>query len=175
MQPRLCALFLLDMMEWSPQINVLVVTLSVFAGHYIPPSLFNGLEGLKNVLLGDVKEFNRVQLVIIENHMTSTVYVQWGSAKDDAVRFVDSIGVQPKTAIGQKIHYRNSRFSSDRHTVQIWKENHTEADNVFSLLWQPGDDHHTTIFIIKETEITLKRNPEVRNWVKGDIKLYKDK
>jgi hypothetical protein len=118
-----------------------------------------------------LKESNHILLIIVENHMKETVFVQWGAMADDKVTAVDLIPMPPKTAIGRKFHVQKLRVSSHRPTVQIWKADDPNAENVFSLLWQPGDDPHTTVFIITETNVTLQHNPNVRNWVKGDIQL----
>ena len=161
------------MMEWLSRFNILVATFSALAGHY-SPSLFNGLVGLKNELQGDIEEFNRVQLVIIENQMNKTVYVQWGKTRDDSVGYGVPIPVPPKTAIGRKIVSRNSRFLSDRHSVRVWKEQNQRGENVVSLLWEPNDRCLTKVFIIKDTNITEQRNPEVRNWLIGELDLWQD-
>ena len=121
-----------------------------------------------------LKEQNHVLLVIMENQMEKTVYVQWGKAKDGAVSYGDYIPVPPKTAIGRRIHVQDSNLSSQRPTVRVCKEQNRTGPNVISLLWQPGDHHHTKVFIITETEITEQRDPEVRNWVTGEFDLYQD-
>jgi hypothetical protein len=170
--PRLCALFLLDMMEW-------------LTGTWIWRSLWCWQSGIivalyatgwitKPTFMEAVQEFNRVQLIIAENHMETTVYVQWGKIIDDSVVYGDLIPVPPKTAIGRKIRNRHSRFSSERHTVRVCKSMDVEEENVVSPLWEPDNYYLIKVFIIKDTEVTEHRNPEVRNWMKGALDVYED-
>jgi hypothetical protein len=122
----------------------------------------------------DVVEFNRMQLIILENQMDTTVYVQWGKTKDYSSGYGVLIPVPPKTAIGRRIVSRNSRFLSDRHSVRVWKEQNQSGENVVSLLWEPNDRCLTKLFIITDSNITEQRNPEVRSWVTGELDLWQD-
>jgi hypothetical protein len=121
-----------------------------------------------------LKEYNRVQLAIMENHMDKNVYVRWGNSNDESFGSSDFITVPPKTAIGRRFHVQNSNISSHRPVVRISKERNDHGLNVVSLLWQLGELHHTTVFIITETEVTLQHDPAVRNWIIGELPMYQD-
>ena len=121
-----------------------------------------------------LKEYNRVHLTIMENQMDKEVYVQWGNSNDESFGYSDFITVPPKTAIGRRFHVQNSNISSHRPVVRISKERTDHGLNVVSLLWQPDELHHTTVFIITEKEVTLQHDPAVRNWINGKLTMYQD-
>ena len=138
-----CSVFL-EMLEWITWTNVLagIFTLISIIATLSNTQIFSALSNLNNLIsqkAEDLQEFNRVQLVLMENQMETAVYVQWGKTKDDSVGYGELIRVPPKTAIGRKIHCQNSRFSSERHSVRVWKQDNRVGENVVSLLWQPGD------------------------------------
>ena len=120
------------------------------------------------------KEYNQILLVIMENHMDNSVYIQWGNSVDKGFGFTAAIPVPPKAAIGRKFRVKDSNLSSDRPVVRVCQEENGEGLNMVSLLWYPGDRHQTKVFIITETKITEQRDPEVRNWVIGYSDMYQD-
>ena len=121
-----------------------------------------------------LKEYNQILLVIMENHMDKPVYIRWGESGDEGFGFTAAIPVPPKAAIGRKFRVKDSNLSSDRPVVSVSQDENGKGLNMVSLLWYPGDRHQTKVFIITETKITEQRDPEVRNWIVGELKFYQD-
>ena len=51
-----------------------------------------------------LKEHNHILLVIMDNQMERTVYVQSGKAMNDSIGYSELIPVPLKTALGRRFH-----------------------------------------------------------------------
>ena len=175
-----CSVFL-EMLEWSWE-NFLLLISAVFGTstiimsikgmylHSFLSKLYNQFRQNKR----DAIEFNRVQIVIIENHMEKPVYITWGSINEKTVEFRGLIPIAPRTSISRKIRSLDYIFSTSRCSVQIWKDGNQMGENVVCHLFDPGEVNLTKVFIVKDTEVTEQRNPTVRNWILGDLDMYQD-
>ena len=126
---------------------------------------------LFNSYVERIKENKRLCLIILENRLTRTVFVQWGKVGDKQHGYGDHIPLEPNHAISRDCRYSHSQYYN-RPCARVSQERDSTEKNVTIILGETSDSCHTKLYQISEEGITEYLNPTERNWHAGELKIY---
>jgi hypothetical protein len=128
---------------------------------------------LFNTFVEFVKEYRYSStLTLIENRMKETVYVQWGTQKEDCWGFGDFLPLEPNHVVSRKVKHGNLRYFSKAPCVKISQDKNSTYKNATIILFEPSELYHTKVYEVTENGIQEFRNPDHRHWHMGDMKCY---